>query len=216
MAIREKPKRGRGRPRQEPQAGDRVPVSLRVTPALKNQLAVMSSRTGRSLSQECEFRLESSLQRDAVMIEVLVARFGRRLAGLLLLVGEAMFEAGHLAAWDSTGGESIYESTQRWPDDAFACEMARQAAMRILEILRPSTPPSAPAKFKAHPEEALQFGVQSADFLIGLLIRNPSTTKLASSEENRIVEEILPLLGSLLRRFEAIKSSTDSRKKLEG
>jgi hypothetical protein len=48
------------RPSRDPHPGERVGLSLRVTPAVKVALDHAAERAGRSLSQEAEFRLEAS------------------------------------------------------------------------------------------------------------------------------------------------------------
>ena len=53
-------KRRRGRPT----LGKRMPLGLRVTPETKRQLDAAAKQTGRSLSQEAEFRLDRSFEYD--------------------------------------------------------------------------------------------------------------------------------------------------------
>jgi hypothetical protein len=56
----EKPKRRPGRPTKPPTLGERVMLGLRVTPAMKLKLEAAAIESGRSISQECELRLEQS------------------------------------------------------------------------------------------------------------------------------------------------------------
>ncbi len=49
-----------GRPSREPNQGERVGVSYRVTPQVKRALDAAADASGRSLSQEAEMRLEAS------------------------------------------------------------------------------------------------------------------------------------------------------------
>ena len=53
-----------GRPTKFPNAGERVPLGLRVTPDIKLKLDAAAEKNGRSQSQEAEFRLEQSFGRD--------------------------------------------------------------------------------------------------------------------------------------------------------
>ena len=48
----ERQKARRGRPKKEKQLGERVQLSLRVTPGLKEKLDQAAAQSGRSLSQE--------------------------------------------------------------------------------------------------------------------------------------------------------------------
>jgi uncharacterized protein YjbJ (UPF0337 family) len=58
-----------GRPTKPPKAGERVTLGLRVTPEIKNKLEKVAIEKGRSLSQEAEFRLERSFDREALADE---------------------------------------------------------------------------------------------------------------------------------------------------
>jgi hypothetical protein len=53
-----------GRPRIEPEDGERVQLSFRVTPELKRLLDAAANASGRSQSQEAEMRLEKSFWLD--------------------------------------------------------------------------------------------------------------------------------------------------------
>ena len=63
MAVESKKRAGR--PRKEPEEGERVQISFRVTPNLKRLLTDAADRSGRSQSQEAEFRLERSFWSEA-------------------------------------------------------------------------------------------------------------------------------------------------------
>jgi hypothetical protein len=54
----------RGRPTKKPNEGERVSLGLRVTAELKRQLDAAAAASGRSQSQEAEFRIESSFASD--------------------------------------------------------------------------------------------------------------------------------------------------------
>ena len=49
-----------GRPQRQPEEGERVQLSFRITPELKRALMAAAEKSGRSQSQEAEFRLEKS------------------------------------------------------------------------------------------------------------------------------------------------------------
>src|SRR5262245_36814431 len=90
MVMRSLKKPG-GRPRlREPQPGDRVPLSLRVTPEIKKRIDDASLRSGRSQSQEVEFRLERSCGQQGLLEEALTLRYGARLTTLLTTLADAM------------------------------------------------------------------------------------------------------------------------------
>jgi hypothetical protein len=60
-----------GRPTKPPKEGQRVPLGLRVTAAVKRGLEAAAIKSGRSISQEAELRLEHSLdmRRHLVMAQ---------------------------------------------------------------------------------------------------------------------------------------------------
>jgi hypothetical protein len=74
--------RRRGRPALPKGAGKRHALGLRVTAECRKALEEAAASSGRSISQEIEFRLERSLQQDA-------AFGGREMAGLFLMMSGA-------------------------------------------------------------------------------------------------------------------------------
>ena len=60
----------RGRPKKGQEPGERVPLSLRVTPSTKEGLDRAAEENGRSRSQEAEMRLERSLHDDRLLSEM--------------------------------------------------------------------------------------------------------------------------------------------------
>src|SRR4051794_5884686 len=83
-----------GRPKRKLSPGERVPLGLRVQPEIKNELDSAAVKSGRSQSQEAEFRLEQSFRTQSILNEALALRYGPELAGILRLVGDAIAEAG--------------------------------------------------------------------------------------------------------------------------
>jgi len=59
-------KRRVGRPTRPPRPGERVTLGLRVSADMKRKLEKDAVKNGRSLSQEAEFRLERSYDRDEI------------------------------------------------------------------------------------------------------------------------------------------------------
>jgi hypothetical protein len=57
-----------GRPRREPEPGERVSLGLRVTPDMKRRLDEAAAKSGRSQSQEAELRLERSFDYEKGLI----------------------------------------------------------------------------------------------------------------------------------------------------
>jgi predicted transcriptional regulator len=61
---------------------------LRVTPELKQRLDAAAEASGRSQSQEAEFRLERSFDRTDLLAEVLTLAYGEEAAALLREAGD--------------------------------------------------------------------------------------------------------------------------------
>ena len=83
-----------GPPKREPKEGERVALSLRMTPALKRKLDSSAEAGGRSQSQEAEFSLERSFDRTDLLSEVMTLAYGKELAGVVMMIGEVMAFAG--------------------------------------------------------------------------------------------------------------------------
>ncbi len=91
-----------GRPTKPGTAGQRNPLGLRVTAETKRKLETAALKSGRSQSQEAEFRIEQSFLEEA-------AYGGKELIGLLkLMVGAAeIIQARTEKSWSSDWETSI-------------------------------------------------------------------------------------------------------------
>jgi hypothetical protein len=130
-----------GRPRKAPKPGTRVSLGLKVTSDIKNKLDRAAQASGRTQSQEAELRIERSFDRENLLVEALNLAYGRQGAGAVLLIAEAMHNAGAGAALIKTG---TVEESQNWLDVPYAYDQASKAVAKILDELRPagdSTPP---------------------------------------------------------------------------
>jgi hypothetical protein len=125
-------KRRPGRPAREPHPGERVGLSLRVTPETKLSLEVAATTSGRSLSQEAEFRLEQSFRPARFRAEILETAFGPQGAALMLLLGRLM---RHSPGYRNVSIESD------WLDDPDAFAHAETEIQTALSVLRPPGDP---------------------------------------------------------------------------
>jgi hypothetical protein len=78
-----------GRPVKEPEEGERAPLSLRVRPIIKRKLEESAELNGRSLSQEAEFRLEHTFDRQGLFYEVMALALGKKWASFFAYFGPA-------------------------------------------------------------------------------------------------------------------------------
>jgi hypothetical protein len=132
-------KRG-GRPRKrEIEPGDRVALNVRVTPELKKWIDTAAWSSGRSQSQEVEFRLASTMEREHLLSDALVLRHGQQGAALLSVMSQALrlveMLAGHTVV--NEGGEWIAD---RWLDDPRCFDAAEKALKLVLAGLHPTSP----------------------------------------------------------------------------
>lgn len=120
-----KSKRGKvGRPALTPDKGKRAAIGLRTTPELKERLERIAAATGRSLSQEIEFRLERSLQED----DALRREFGdERTQRILRIMAQAA------AAIEDQHGKKWHED---W--DTYYAVLA--SWQRITQLWHPTAP----------------------------------------------------------------------------
>jgi hypothetical protein len=84
----QKAKKRVGRPTRPPRPGERVTLGLRVSAEMKRKLEKDAIKNGRSLSQEAEFRLERSYDRDEIFTHLALFKDDLR-AGI-----EAWLEGG--------------------------------------------------------------------------------------------------------------------------
>ena len=130
------------------QPSKRVPLSLRVTPQVKALLDAASAKSGRSQTQEIEFRLERSFDRDGMLPEVLSRAYGGQLAGLLMVLGEvltstiAIATARTRATADTTKDKEFILIAQGYRDGnlshPFVFAEVIDATMAVLGFLDPA------------------------------------------------------------------------------
>jgi hypothetical protein len=103
-------RRGRGRP----SVGERVKLGLRVTPTMKERLDRAAEESGRSQSQEAEFRLERSFDRTDLLQEVLKLAYGEDVGARLMEVGREMTAAKQGKASAEPEFVGLFHDDPRW------------------------------------------------------------------------------------------------------
>lgn len=130
-----------GRPRiRKPKKGDKVQMSIRLPPDIRLKLQHATSRNGRSLSNEAEYRIERSFDRESLMLEVLTLRYGRPLAGLVSIIAETMQHSLETFGILGASSEALTPKTQDedWLLDPYAFGQMMQAVSEVLAHLKPS------------------------------------------------------------------------------
>lgn len=187
-------------------------MSFRVTPELKMSLDQISAQNGRSLGQEVERRLAGSLEKEALLAEVLDLAFGRELAAVLMLIGRAMNRVGRRAALDATYS---YDAIEGWLSVPYAFDQASRAAIGIIEAMRPPGDPAFPPEIDGVPVRGDKsiLGVRgeliAADYLRSA--KRPGTVRYYAgdtaleeqrdSEREAFFETVHAMLGELADRI---------------
>lgn len=128
MEQRRKP----GRPASSDKSKAGEYVGFRSPKELKEKLEQAAQASGRSLSTEVQFRLERSLESQALMYDALELAYGRDLAGLMLGVADVMSGVGEWASLLTTG-----QHLKNWVANPSAYARAVAEAVRFLEEMRP-------------------------------------------------------------------------------
>jgi hypothetical protein len=126
-------KRKRGRPPLPPGKAKRAYFNTRLSDDLKARLEDAAKKSGHSLSEEIEARLEKSVQEEA-------------LAPLLDVLGKVMQDTGLLAS--IYAGRTFNAYSGDWLNDAYAYDQAIAAALLVLNALRPDGDRAPPAPFQ--------------------------------------------------------------------
>ncbi len=190
-----KPKQGgeavrrRGRPALPKGAGKRHALGLRATAECRRALEEAAATSGRSISQEIEFRLEQSFHQDA-------AFGGREMAGLFRMMSGAaalICERRGVKAWSSD----------------FETFLAIREAWRLLiDETAPVMPTDWKAKFQALRDEAP--GAPSAPKHtgeIGFLHQLSSSDQAAQEAHEARIKEWLDRADATLDHLQRIQES---------
>src|SRR5215831_17637075 len=119
-----KARRRPGRPARQLVPGERVPMSFRVPSELKEMMDQAAEKSGRSVAQEIELRLQNSFRSERVLDEVIDLHFGHANGELLLSVFGAVLNAA-TEAWRTQS------HTGDWIDDT-ATQKAVASLLRSL------------------------------------------------------------------------------------
>ena len=170
-------KRRPGRPGREPAPGERVGLSLRVTPEMKRLLDAAAASSGRSLSQEAEVRLEQSFRDEDLLPQILDMAFGPQTAGLLLLLGQCVRRVENGAKWMARASG---EEAPTWTDNPWLYRQVEDAVNLVMERLRPVGEVAEPPAFKTQgfPKEVLDILRQVGRHSAGVLLQSTASPKM--------------------------------------
>lgn len=83
-------KKRTGRPPKPPRPGQKSSLGLKVTAEIKRRIDTEAMRQGRTQSQEAEWRLARSFDRQDLLDEVLTIAYGKQIAALLIVMGSVL------------------------------------------------------------------------------------------------------------------------------
>ena len=109
-------------------------VGFRSPQSLKKKLEDAAARANRSLSSEAQFRLEESFRAEDGLLSALRFAYGDRVAGLVLLLGQALNDTGI----SCLPADASIENRKKWIEDPYAFDQAIRALNSILERVRPA------------------------------------------------------------------------------
>lgn len=116
-------------------APNRIARSLRLSPALDAQLVAAARANGTSFTTEAEHAIRRGVERQSLTVEMVRLLFGEGLAGLMLLIGRAMQQAG--AARQRLARQRDSAVPRSWLCGPDGYDAAIGAALRVLEQFRP-------------------------------------------------------------------------------
>src|SRR4051812_29212056 len=87
-----------GRPKKAAATGTRTQIGIRVGADVKQSLDAAITESGRTQSQEAELRIELSFRTQQLLHQALELTYGRKLAALLLALGQALRVTGRRGA----------------------------------------------------------------------------------------------------------------------
>lgn len=162
----------RGRPSKAPPPGEKASLGLKVTASLKARLEESANESGRTQSQEAEYRLERSFDRQNILRDVLELSYGPHLAGFVQAVGDAAFRtvaATHALFYIQKNVDpATVTPFNRALLEPWIFDQVARCTMAIIEYLRPPGSTEPPSDF-ADNWAATDAGEHWADSLIGIM-----------------------------------------------
>jgi hypothetical protein len=173
----------------------RMPMSMRIAPAVRDRLVAAAQASGRSLTQEIELRLDKSFDREDLLASVLSAAFGREVGGIIFGLAHVVSRQGRVAM--QLSGASP-ERVDAWPDDPTAYAQVIAVAKEFLTALRP------PGKPK--PKDGYAAALASSSKMTLAAIKDPAWGEGFPPEQRSrsfeaVAAEARALLGPLVDRL---------------
>jgi len=125
--------------------GKRYPLNMRATKATREKLEASAKASGRSLSAEVEYRIQSSLEEKDRFAALIDDMLGRDNVGVLVRLGKALTEISETEGRSWMDAEAdltpykmdLSELLQAHRDRHYATKPARETMIRVLLGLPP-------------------------------------------------------------------------------
>jgi hypothetical protein len=115
-----------------------VQLKTRMRESLRSRLEVAAKAHGTSINAEIVDCIERTFARLDLLSDVLTLAYGRKMAGILMMLGSAMPRAGIYGLWSHTDPLRDNNDLNSWTDDPTAFDQAILAAVTVLDALRPT------------------------------------------------------------------------------
>lgn len=183
-----------GRPKlREADPGEKITISVRITPEMKQRLEEAAKESGRSQSQEAEFRLERSFDRSNLLGQVIELVYGKQTAGLLMVLGAAMAHAVEKA-----GGDPKRED---WALDAKSYLAAKYAARVLLELWTPKLLGAADRSSTAVGRAAMEDGFAAVVAFVGSWLDGAMKSHRRSAIAEVMIEFLGPIASGMIEEL---------------
>lgn len=147
--------------------------TFRVRGQLDEQLSAAADQSGRSVSEEIEFRLDRTFSEERSFLDVLDHVYGPENVALLTSMGEIIKSIAFWAPAMALARSKNQHPDANWLDDPFLFEEIVKALNAFLGALRPSGPPVPPKNYEATLHE---IGPRSAKAILALIAGTAAPT----------------------------------------
>jgi hypothetical protein len=165
-SVKKAAKPAGGRPARH--QGERLSKNrtFRVRGQLDDQLSAAAEKSGRSVSEEIEFRLERTFAGEHSLFELLDLAYGQENVALVMTIAELIRSIGSNAPQLALARSKHEQQGANWIDDPFLFDQVVKSINEMLESLRPAGEADAPKNYQ---ENLRDIGRKSARAILAVL-----------------------------------------------
>lgn len=192
-------KRSKGRSSE----GNRIQIGARVSPRIKAMLDESAQESGRSVSQEAEWRIEATYRSNNLLTDTLCLRYGERLGAILRIVGDAAAQALRYVPNETP------EDVEAWTQSPYAFN---QVKLAINEALTHSQPKGEIVVPRARHEMVQQYADQLGALAARRILQDVVDPPEIDAPAQRLSAELKPYLGPVFDRIDASLAKSKAKK----